>query len=95
MDFIGLLILIVLCLSMRFRCKFKTHQEDPVASNDMCARVFGANAEQKWKEFKLLFSLDDPRIDPPPKKVSPNHKVQIILDHTDNVFHEAWAPGNF
>ena len=48
-NFIGLLTLNGLCLSIRFKHKFKTQQEDPVFSNNMCTRAFGANSERRWK----------------------------------------------
>ena len=61
MHFIELIILNGLMPIMWFECKFKTQIEDPVAGNDLCARVFSENAERCWKEFKCCFSLTDPR----------------------------------
>ena len=93
MNFIGLIIFNGLVPSMRFEYKFKTQMEDPVAGNDLCARVFGENAERRWKEFKYCFSLTDPRATVPSKKSQPNYKVQAFMDHIQKISHEAWIPG--
>ena len=69
--------------------------EDPVAGNDSCARVFGENAERRWKEFKYCFFLTDPRETVPSKKTQPNYKVQPFMDHVQRISHEAWIPGKF
>ena len=61
MNFIRLIIFNGLVPSMRFEYKFKTQIEDPVAGNDLFARVFRENAERYWKEFKYFFSLTDSR----------------------------------
>ena len=95
MAFIGLLMLNGLQPSMRFEHKFKSQIEDPVAGNDLCARIFGENGSRRWKEFKHCFSLVDPRATAPSKKVSPNYKVQPFLDHMHIVNHEAWVPGKY
>ena len=36
-----------LMLIAQFECKFKTQIEDSFARNDLCARVFGENAERQ------------------------------------------------
>jgi len=43
---IGLIILNGLIPSMRFEYKFKSQIEDPVAGNDLCARIFGENVNR-------------------------------------------------
>ena len=55
MDLTGLITLNGLCPSMQFEHEFKTHEEDPVAGNDFRGRIFGENAERRWKDFKLCF----------------------------------------
>ena len=65
MAFIGLIALNSLTLRMIFEHNFKTQQEDPVARNDLCARIFGENKNRRWKEFKLCFYLVDSRVTPP------------------------------
>ena len=62
---------------MRFECKLKTQEEDPIAGNDLCPRIFGENAERKWKEFELYFSAADPRDPAPSKKNCPIIKFKV------------------
>ena len=80
-QFIGLIILNGISISPQMEYKFKTQQEDPVNGNDLCALVFGANGEKRYRQFRSLFAIQDPMIQTPDRKYAPNHKVNPLLLH--------------
>ena len=94
-QFIGLIILNGISISPRMEYKFKTQQEDPVNGNDLCASVFGANGEKRYRQFCSLFAIQDPMIQIPDRKYAPNHKVDPLLLHMLRTFKECWAAGPF
>ena len=73
--------------------RFKSQRDDPIAGNDLVARVFGKNGGRRHKHFKCFFTLTNPLKVPPPRSENPNYKVYTLLRHMQIVCAEAWDPG--
>ena len=41
--------------------KFKSQMQDPINGNDFIASVMYPNAAERWRHYKALFSIQDPR----------------------------------
>ena len=91
--FLGLYILQGLNPSPQVEMKFNSQQVDPVQGNDLCYRIFGANAVVRYKQFKAFFCVQDPSKIPPNRKERPMYKVDSILKHTQVVSMKAWRLG--
>lgn len=77
----------------RVELKMKSQAMDPVNGNDMVYTALGPNRERRHRHFKLFFSVQDPRIASPSKKIHPNRKIEPILKQALKVSKEAIIPG--
>jgi len=92
-QFLALYILQGLSPSPQNKMKFWLHHDDPVNSNDLCAKVFGKNAEKRHKHFKMFFAIQDPLKQVPPKSTHPNFKVDPFLAWIQTIAMAAWDMG--
>jgi len=73
--------------------KMQTQSVDPFIGNDMVYNSLGSNSERRHRHFKYFFSLQDPRIAIPSKKIYPNWKIEPLLKQALRVSKEAVIPG--
>ena len=65
----------------RVEMKFKSQTRDPINGNDLISDVMDPNAAQRWRHYKLFFSIQDPRKPSPDRKKVPNFKVEPLITH--------------
>jgi hypothetical protein len=80
--------------SPRVEMKFSSQEVDPLNGNDFIYRSFGPNAERRHRHFKAFFSMQDPRYAEPSRKLRPNHKIDLLLNHMNKVSQSAWLLGS-
>ena len=61
--------------------------------SNKCIKLFGENAANIFKLFKLLFELQGPSVKFLSRKRAPNHKVEHLFSHIIQVSNEAFEPG--
>ena len=91
--FLGLYILQGLNPSPQVEMKSNSQQVDPVQENNLCYRIFCANAVVRYKQFKAFFCVQDPSKIRPNRKEHRMYKVDSILKHTQVVSMRAWRLG--
>jgi hypothetical protein len=89
-KFFGLFILHRLSPLPQIIQKFKPQSSNPVNRNNLIFTTFGKNAEHQMKEFKCYFTVADPIVQPPSKKVCSNWKVQEFLSFLNQINQYAW-----
>jgi hypothetical protein len=73
--------------------KFASQTADPIQGNDLCFRNFGKGAVVRHKQFKAFFCITDPSKATPSRTAKPNHKVDTLLRHVQQVSMSAWKLG--
>lgn len=89
----GLYILQGLNPSPQIEWKLKPQREDKIHGNDFVFRSLGVNAERRQRHFKAFLATQDPRIDPPDRKLYPNWKIRPILKWINYIMPQAWQLG--
>ena len=95
MKHIGIYFLNGVSPSPRVEMKMQPQTVDPFNGNDMVYNSMGPNSERRHRHFKCFFSLQDPRIAMPSKKIHPNWKIEPLLKQAFRVSKEAIFPGQY
>jgi hypothetical protein len=71
------------------------HQnDDPIQGSDLCYNSLGGSAGiKRHKHFKAFFCIQDPLRATPSKSTRPNHKVDNLLRHMQQISMQAWDLG--
>ena len=76
--------------SPQVEMKFNPQSVDKIHGNDFVCRSFGSNALRRHRHFKCFLACQDPRIDPPDRKVDPNWKIRPLLKWMNYFFPIIW-----
>ena len=91
--FVGLYVLNGLNVSPRIEYKFESQEVDWVNGNDVVSTAFGVNPAERFKQFKFLFGVQDPMCPLPERATHPNHKVDDMFAHMQEVFIDSYDVG--
>ena len=89
MQHLGVYILNGLSPSPQVDTNFDSQKNNPPNGSDFCYNAFGSCARQRHKEFKALFSVQDPVKTTPRSKTHPKWKIQVLLRHAIIVSKDA------
>ena len=80
--------------SPQVEMKIASQMDDPCQGNDLIYQTFGGEGGKlKHKHFKAFFCVQDPKKATPSKVTRPNHKVDSLFRHMQEVSMRAWDLG--
>jgi hypothetical protein len=90
---LGLYIFNGLNPSPRVELKFRPSTQDELHGSDFIHNSFGPRAERRHRMFKAFFAVQNPMIEPPPRKKKPNWKISPLIKWLNFLSPIAWILG--
>jgi hypothetical protein len=73
--------------------KFRSSRQDELHGSDFVNNSFAPGAERRHRMFKAFFAVQNPMVEPPPRKKKPNWKIHPLIKWLNFLMPLAWLLG--